>query len=152
MQGCPVLPRQGVRLRAALTEEDQRRGARRGGGHHHWEQVSHFFFYSICKLQRKFEANIPRKRNCARPNSQFTNSYVSDLYIPTTTESKSVTVSSPVYTAPKIRNKYSQERNCARPQSQFPHSTCVSVSDLYIPTIDLLLSLEEIMLTDPGNI
>ncbi len=47
MQGCPVLPRQGVRLRAALTEEDQRRGVRRGGRHHHWEQVSHAFFYSI---------------------------------------------------------------------------------------------------------
>ncbi len=47
MQGGPVLPRQGVRLRAALSEEDQRCGARRGGRHHHWEQVSHFFFYSI---------------------------------------------------------------------------------------------------------
>jgi hypothetical protein len=35
MQGGPVLPRQGVRLRAALSEEDQRCGVGRGGGHHH---------------------------------------------------------------------------------------------------------------------
>ncbi len=41
-----------------------------------------------------------------------------------------------VYTAPKIRNKYSQNET-ARPLSQFLHSCTVSVSDLYIPMISL---------------
>jgi hypothetical protein len=50
---------------------------------------------------------------------------------------------------PKIWNKYSQER-IARPQSQFPFH--VSVSDLYIPTIELPYSAAGNVWTDPGNL
>ncbi len=41
---------------------------------------------------------------------------------------------------PKIRNKYAQKRNCA---ATVPIH--VSVSDLYIPTIDLPILLQEIL-------
>jgi hypothetical protein len=192
MQGRPVLPRQGVRLRAALTEEDQRCGPRRGGGHHHWEQVSHFFFYSIhcnenskqifpekksrghspknsCVCERIPTVDLPillqeshfflytaytapkirnknsQKRNCAATVPKI---HVSVSEFPWSiflfccrkvTSSYTIHGKEPI---PENRNKYSQKRNCARPQSQFPNSY-VSVSDLYIPMINLPILLQE---------
>jgi hypothetical protein len=49
----------------------------------------------------------------------------------------------------KIRNKYSQKRNCAATGPNF--HIHVSVSDLYIPTIDLPILLQENMWNGPGN-
>ncbi len=50
-------------------------------------------------------------------------------------------------TVRKTCNKYFHKRNCSAP---VPFH--VSVSDLYIPTVDLPILLQENIWTDPGNI
>ncbi len=94
-------------------------------------------FYCTVYTSTKIRNKYSQKRNCAAkvPKihvSQFTNLYVSDLCIPTTTETKSVIFSCTVYTAPKIRNKNSQKRNCAAKVPkihvsviEFPRSICL---------------------------